>query len=273
MNTIEKSKVIDSNKFQQITIEILKDFDDVCRENNLRYSIAFGTLLGAVRHKGYIPWDDDIDVIMPRMDYIKFLSVAHEMKENHKLISIETEKDFMSPLAKIIDTNTVLHQKEHVAERIDLGVYIDVFVLDYIPESKKKTNRVYKVCNILQKGWSFCENGPSAQCSPILRMLRRCANRTKLARVFSILLNSYAKKIRVCNGMLSNLLFGYSDRSYYVMPENVFDQLEEYDFEKIKVLGLKDYDKYLTRWYGDYMELPPVESRVLHHSYEVYFRE
>ena len=130
-------KEIDLSEFKQIASGILYDFDSICRKHGIVYSITYGTLLGAVRHKGYIPWDDDIDIMMTRKEYNKFLSYGiGELEKNHKLLSLETTPEYESPLPKIIDTNTILHQLNHIPESIDLGVYIDIFLLDKVPINK-----------------------------------------------------------------------------------------------------------------------------------------
>ena len=128
-----------------ILLEILADFDRVCRENGIKYSIAYGTLLGAVRHRGFIPWDDDVDVLVLREDYEKLRKIlGEELEEGHRFICCEDEKRFTAPLAKIIDTRTVLRQLEHRSDRMDLGVYIDIFVLDYIPNDPEEREKTLK---------------------------------------------------------------------------------------------------------------------------------
>ena len=263
---------ITTKEYKKIATELLDDFDKVCRVHNIRYSIAYGTLLGAVRHKGFIPWDDDIDVIIPRADYYKLLEVRDELKENHQIVSIETNKKFTAPLAKLIDTYTILRQIGHAAEKIDLGVYVDIFVYDFIPENKDKTNLIYKTCNFMQKAWGFCEYEPNDKYPRIVNFFRGIANRSGLARKVAIIMDQYAKSRCKRSNYYSCLMYGYKNRKIYIVPQNEFNDLCDYTFEGVKVKGLSDYDKYLSCWYGDYMKLPPIEERVSGHSFEVYHK-
>ncbi len=258
-------------ELRQLETEILEDFHEVCKRNNLKYSIAFGTLLGAVRHGGFIPWDDDIDIIMPRPDYEKFIEIAnHQLKAEHRFISIEVEEKFMAPLAKIIHTKTSLYEKEH-ASRVVLGVYMDIFVYDGVPDKKRKRDRMFKTSILLEKGWSFCECAAYSKTAPLLRPARKLCNKTMLARLFSMEMNRRAKKYLFANSeyMANNMFLGenFHKRQANVFEAKEFEQLTEYQFEHLKVTGFKNYDLFLTRWYGDYMKLPPKDEQVSNHDF------
>lgn len=260
------------DEFKKIALGILINFDEVCKKNNIKYSLAYGTLLGAVRHKGYIPWDDDIDVMMSREDYIKFLGVRNEMESKYKVLALETEEQYASPLAKIVDTNTVLYQKGYGAGNIDLGIYVDIFVLDYVSEVLEERRKVYKKCDFLQKIWRFCAGNPNPKHSKIINVLRKRINRTDFAKKIAQKMNIYAQKMSVKSTILSNLLFGETDREIDIVYKNEFEELCFYDFEGMQFLGFKNFDFHLTKWYGNYMELPPIEKRVSGHSYDVFWR-
>ena len=138
----------------------MADFDRVCRENGIGYSIAYGTLLGAVRHHGFIPWDDDVDVVVTREDYNKLRRLLNsQLDENHCFVCAEDDKRFAAPLAKVIDKRTVLRQLEHHSDRMDLGVYIDIFVLDYIPDDPEKRLKALKKSVLMRKMWRFVITG------------------------------------------------------------------------------------------------------------------
>lgn len=268
---MDKKNELKIEELKQLETNILKDFDNVCKKNHLRYAIAFGTLLGAVRHGGFIPWDDDIDVIMPRPDYEKFIQIANEqLNADHKFISIEVEKRFMAPLAKIIDTRTRLYENEHVA-RVALGVYVDVFVYDGVWENVRKRDRAFKVAGVLEKGWSFCECAAYSRTTPVLRPVRRLCNKTMLARIFSLAMNRNAKKCSFEGSayMGNNMFFGldFQRRRSDVFETNEFHKLADYQFEDITVKGFENYDLFLTTWYGDYMKLPPKEQQVSNHDF------
>lgn len=262
-------KKIELEDIKKITKEILKDFDCVCRTNNIRYSIAYGTLLGAIRHNGFIPWDDDIDVIMPRPDFELFSDIWKEkLNPTHRFISIDNTREFMAPLAKIIDTRTVLKEEGHPS-RIKIGVYIDIFVYDGMPSEENLQRKIYKRVNLLQRGWSFGECYNKEKTNLFLRPIRLLCNQTNIARYISIYMNHFAKRYAFeSSEYMGNNMFGeYRDRSKYLFKSSEFNDLIDYNFDELVVLGFKEYDKFLSRWYGDYMQLPPKEKQVSNHDF------
>lgn len=269
-----QKKEVTAEEYKNLALDILIDFHDLCKKNNINYTLAFGTLLGAVRHKGFIPWDDDIDVIVMREDYEKLVLTANsQLKENHKWISIETNKDFTAPLAKIIDTNTELRQERHAAEKVPLGVYMDVFVYDIIPDNLTRRKIVYRKSIFLQKAWGFCENKPSKGDFWIIKFIRGLLNKTDFARFFSLKLRKNAIFCSIKGKYAANIMFGeHFNRAVYETPIEYLQDFEDYEFENYIFQGIKNYDYWLTRWYGEYMELPPIEERVGRHEYSVYYK-
>ena len=258
---------------KNLLTDILVDFDRVCRKNDIKYSIAYGTLLGAVRHKGFIPWDDDVDVLVTREEYERLRKILNEQLENeHCFVCTEDEKRFSAPLAKIIDKRTVLNQLEHHSDRMELGVYIDIFVLDYIPDDPAKREKTLKKSVLMRKIWSFAgtvnENNPAP-----VRALRKLLNRTSMARSAALYVNRWAEKNTKDRNALNILTFNDDAMYRYAMDASDLDELSEYEFEGHSFLGIKNYDKYLTLWYDDYMELPPEDKRVSHHLTEVFWKE
>ena len=140
-------KEICLEELKKIELEILIYIDKVCKENGLRYSLCDGTLLGAVRHNGFIPWDDDIDIMMPRPDYDKFLDVLRHNENRFKILSSEQE-DYYYTFSKVVDSETMLD--EYMYQPIaDMGVYVDVFPLEGMPSNsaarKKHFNRLHRL--------------------------------------------------------------------------------------------------------------------------------
>ena len=258
---------------KQVLVEILLDFDRVCRENDIKYSIAYGTLLGAVRHKGFIPWDDDIDVIVTRDEYNKIKEIMNDkLDDDHYFVCVENEKRFSAPLAKIIDRKTVLRQMGHYSDKMDLGVYIDIFTHDYLPNDPKERQKVYKKSVFLQKLWSFSGNNYD-NTNRVIHAMRSIANKTSLARRTSLYSNKWAESIRHDNDDLAPLTYGNLNRDKNLMQYKDLIDLTEYEFEGYKFAGIRDYDKYLSLWYGNYMQLPPEEDRVSLHPTEVYWKD
>ena len=145
-------------QMQSIEYNILKFIKDVCEKNHLCYYLAYGSLIGAVRHNGFIPWDDDIDILMPRIDYEKFVkAVEAEKHPYYKVISKETEENYTLPLPKVIDSRIELVENYCFIEKVVLGPYVDVFVLDGCGESEQQASNHFKTCYKIFKKWTIAD--------------------------------------------------------------------------------------------------------------------
>ena len=118
------------NELQKCQLEILKEFIRICKDNNLQYYLVGGTCLGAVRHKGFIPWDDDIDVAMPRDDYDKFITLQDQMKKPYFIQTYKSDKNYIYNFAKVRDSSTTFVENFFACSQMNHGVWIDVFPLD-----------------------------------------------------------------------------------------------------------------------------------------------
>ena len=138
-------KTINTEELKKIQVEILDYVDKFCEERNIKYSLYAGTLIGAVRHKGFIPWDDDIDIMMLRSDYERFLKELHEEKDSrYKILDFRYDHSYHYAFAKVIDSKTQL--REEVIDPYDgLGIYIDIFPIDVLPDNKLKIRLVYLI--------------------------------------------------------------------------------------------------------------------------------
>lgn len=139
--TLEEVKLLE--------LDALKFIDSVCKENGLIYFAAYGTLLGAIRHKGFIPWDDDIDIYMPRPDFIKFVEVINNYEHPYSIRSLN-DKDYFHAFAKLSDDRTYLIEKQFKSKSRELGVYVDIFILDGLPDDIKKHRSILKNVIVLQ---------------------------------------------------------------------------------------------------------------------------
>lgn len=263
---------IQFEEMKKIELNILIYFTEVCEENNLRYYLGGGTLLGAVRHKGFIPWDDDIDVMMPRPDFQKLLSLSIN-NENYNIIKPESVGYYYN-FAKLVDTRTILEEKG--IKRIDgLGVYIDIFPLDGMPETPDARKKRFKELNSIRKRINnTCLLKPKFHRNPFAYLNAcRIYNSNK-----NIDLSSLQKKY--LDSALKNsfddseFVFAaggaYGDRD--IFPGKWFEKEIELQFENLSVKAFNGYDFYLTQLYGDYMTLPPEDKRVTPHHTIVYFK-
>lgn len=269
-------RTVTLEEMKQIMLAMLVDFDAFCRSHQLRYYLVGGTLLGAVRHHGYIPWDDDVDVAMPREDYEKFAAIYNQEKTNpdFAFASYHQIPDLYVSSGKVYDTRTVL--KEHCDSDVQLGVYLDVFPLDNIGTTrqeaeafasealkyrKRLTRRTWMV-NAPGRAWyKNCAIAVLKLFSthqPVSTLVKEqdafCASRraTKLEPYVSI----------VCDALKPEILEGAW-----------FEQTTTMTFEGHNFAVPAAYDPILTVMYGDYMQLPPVKQRVTHHSYDVWYKD
>ena len=262
-------RYIDNTQFKNIALNILIDFDDLCRKNGIKYSLAYGTLLGAIRHKGYIPWDDDIDIIMLRSEYEKFVKVKDSLKREHTFISIETNPLYSASLAKIYNNKTVLKETLH-RDLCDIGVYIDIFVFDYVPENNIKRKYLYYQALACRKIWAFSTYFPKTKFC-LEKTMRNLAAKWQLGRKANLWLNRKLKQQNK-SALVCAMLFVYH-WDWETFSGDEVNELREIEFENHNFLCFKNYDIFLKRWYGDYMKLPPEIERVVGHSYTVYFNE
>lgn len=252
---------------QSQMLELLRIFKGLCEENRLRYFIMGGTLLGAVRHKGFIPWDDDADVSMPLDDYLKFNKLADKLPEHIEIQSEESDARYPFVFIKLCDTS---HEFDTGFPNKPKGVYIDIFPL--IPSKKlsRITKLRFEIVNVinyvLQVKLEWTDFVPYKKRLARIgyRLLNGfSANRLKKLRRKQIS-KIYDKKSRdtVCSpgGAYK------ADKEFY--PAEWFDETEMMAFENEQFAAPASRDAYLSRNYGNYMELPPLEQRKSSHKTE-----
>lgn len=239
---------------------ILKAVDTVCREHNLRYYIWAGTMIGAVRHKGFIPWDDDLDIAMPRPDYDRLIEHAAEwMPKSYEMVCAENDGVYPLPFAKIQDAGTTLIERMHL--KYLGGVYLDVFPIDGVPGGAvaRKLHfaryEYYKrVLYLLFRDPYKHGHGPS---SWVPLLCRRMCTLAGVQQRISRLLHSYSYDN-------CRLVADYDDGSKGAMDKNILGTPVPYTFEDTEVMGVADYDTYLSNKYGDYMTIPKHSAQRQH---------
>lgn len=264
--TIIKDNIITLPELKVIQMEVLTAIDEFCSANSIKYSLACGTLLGAARHKGYIPWDDDIDIYILRADYMRLMSLFPNIyKGRYKLVSIERDKKWDRTSAKAYDIRTNFYEP---GQSYHLGVNIDIFPIDDVPDGENEWNSFDKkrayIIKLLDIGRYGKVSSNRFSCKRLAVQLFFCL---VSCRQLANLLNKYVQKFNKCN---------YSrcfESCTAVLVENpfpkaLFDDLILLPFEDHEYYGFADYDTYLAASYGNWRELPPEEKRVSHHVYK-----
>lgn len=264
-------KYLDSSEQKALLMEMFDYVDSFCRNEGIKYFLLGGTLIGAVRHKGFIPWDDDIDICMLREDYQKFINSFYDRNGRYRLICPENDKLYYLPMAKVIDNSTEL--SEAVPGGENLGLYLDVFPIDNCPgdyddacsfgESLKLYRSIITVKNLsISKDRKMVKNIELL----ILKIVCLPINRRKMINKVISIATKYQGKQTEYVGEL--LLMPYGKREIY--KKEWFSDLIELEFEGKMFYAPIGYHDILSTCFGNYMELPPEEKRVSHHDIKVW---
>ncbi len=257
-------RITDIKELRSVQLGILDDIHDFCTERGIRYFLSCGTLIGAVRHKGYIPWDDDLDLYMPREDYERFLSEFESRSGHCRVLDPDKEERYFYTFAKVVDTRTLLVETETEGYRI--GVYVDVFPVDYVTDDMRVRRRVfrrkrllYKIrrCKISQK--NYLKSALAYWCYRLLPVSVGALDR----------LISRMVVLREPTFTVANMTEAGPGIDACLPAKDIEDSVDIL-FEGKLYKTMIGYRDYLARTYGDYMTLPPVEKRVTH-SFEAYW--
>lgn len=269
-------KNIDLKEIQNIEISMLKELKSICKKLNINYYLCGGTLLGAVRHKGFIPWDDDIDVLMKREDYEKLENYFKENNnsyKHYKLLSLNLCDDYYYTMMKLIDMNTFM-QETGVKSIKNFGVYLDIFPLDGFPDNKFVGKIHLKKLNILKKMNYMAYTDKLETNLKLLRPLKWLIFKfSKIlgARRIALKAEKIAKKYKIDN---SNIIaYTAIGEKRELLPKKIYEEISWYEFNGEKHSSIKNYDAYLSSMYGDYMKLPPKDKQVTHHKYIAYYKK
>ncbi len=266
-------KELNLSEIKEIQLKILDEVASFCEKNDIKYSLSFGTLLGAVRHKGYIPWDDDIDIMMPRPDYDRFISTFQVSRNDLKVKSFLNDKNYPYPFAKVESVKSKLI--EDIDITYDIGVNIDVFPIDGVPKERKfnsffKILKIKKTILLLQiikidfRKRSFIKNLTLYFFKILFKMIS-----TKLV-ISSI--NNQISKYKFFESEHVMLSCFLETKKHQKLEREIYEKFVKIEFETNKYKVIKYYDEYLKMQYGDYMCLPPVDQRQTHHTFKAYLR-
>lgn len=255
---------------QEKALSILKALVNLLEKHNLNYCLAFGTLLGAVRHQGFIPWDDDIDIFMPREDYNKLVNLAEsEIPYPYKLHEITRQDDYFELYAKFVDTSIHIQLVEQQRRKgNDKYLWVDVFPLDALPADTKVIEKIKKKSILLRRLYKLSISDASFSRSPVknfvIKFFTKILNYKKLYNAFlktisSPCFSSPEYFVSACE----------MNKTFYLYPADLFlvENFKKILFEDSYFNAPSDFDKYLTIQYGSYMELPPEAERVSDHNF------
>lgn len=265
-------KEIDLSELKIIQMDILSAIDEFCVANNLKYSMAGGTMIGAIRHKGYIPWDDDIDIYFLREDYERFLKIfPKNYKGCYDLVSLGNNEKWDRPYANVYDNRTQII--ENANNSMIIGVNIDVYPIDDVPDSKEKWLRIKKIHNILYYivivktlRWNRKRFFLYNYLLYFVKLLFLPVSQRRLASW----MNRYSQRN---NGKGYNHVFEMVQGNGLKGPflKSDFSKITRYKFEDRQFMGFSNYDDFLGNSFGNYMELPPEEKRISTHGFKAYW--
>ena len=262
---------------QEISLEILRTVADICEAQGLRYALIYGTLIGAVRHHDYIPWDDDVDIMMPRPDYNKLLAYLAEHISEYPHLQVfnrDTCKRYPYMITRISDDRYVIDVENEAP--YGMGVFIDIYPYDGLGDTKEeairyglKGDRLSSLCYQASRKRFAMENTKS----PIRKLLKlpvflaaKLVGKDWFQRKLEALANVKDYDTSEYVGCVIWLSWGEKD----IFPRKWFDETVMMPFGKYTFRVPKEYDRVLRHEYGDYMQLPPEEERIGHHYYKVY---
>ena len=262
--------ITDVNEMRKIQMDILLFIHQFCIDNHIQYSLAWGTMLGAIRHKGYIPWDDDIDIMMTRPEYDRFCKLFHDDRSVYKLYDVHTDKKWIYPFAKISDERTIRVEKNALDE---IGINIDVFPIDYYADS-------YEDAMIALKRMKFWKK------IYVAKILRSYTGMSLLKNIIYHLykipcslipLRYVLKKFNEISCVTAKNKTAYCGflvkaDGTTILKSKLFDNFTDYQFENYVFKGIEDYDYYLKATYGDYMTPPPMGQREVHEVVGMYWK-
>ena len=266
-------KKIQLEEQQTIMLDILRCFDNLCRDNDVKYTLIGGSLIGAIRHKGFIPWDDDIDVAMTKDNFDKILPILKKEKGRYQLLSSMSSKNAFI-FEKFVDTKTYATEPNMLYEDPSYGVYLDIFTLHNVPDDEKEREKTINKSKLLVSLFSR----------------KKLSKEESLKQNFLRFFKNIVSKIigyKRLNRMAEKHFGKYDDRDtkfatfnwplYSNKQETRSNQdFREYidaDFEDMKAMIVKNYDNVLRETFGDYMKMPPKEKRVNKHGIKAYWRD
>ena len=267
-----EKKYLSLEEYHAVLFDMLKQVDSICHAERLRYFLSGGTLLGAIRHKGFIPWDDDIDLMMPRPDYEIFLKRAEKRLPKRYILAFpDRTKDYSQPWIRIFDTRVAVDDSG-MQRTLTRSLFVDIFPIDGLPSNRTLSN----LCFTRVRAWDIllkCARRKALYPDERLKWLKKpmmALTRVRPLPKYAVSLNKSARRCSFERahyaGVLATTHYGSRER----MPVEVFRGSVQVPFEGGFFPAPIGYDTYLSRLYGDYMQLPPEDKRVSQHNLHAY---
>lgn len=243
-------------------LDIMSEIDKVCTENSITYTIGGGTLLGAVRHKGFIPWDDDIDVFIERADYDKLIALLRQSDCDWLSILDDNVEGYYYPFAKAVDNRTVAKSELSATKH---GIWVDIFPMENVPDNRLRRKIFLKCCQffravIIAMTTDFSAVGISGKglTKHILDFMAKAIGYKRTYKIISKFMRKHNASLSECEAV------AWTPYGREYIEKSLMQDVSNYDFEDKKFKGITNYDIYLQRTYGDYMQLPPENKRQNH---------
>ena len=263
-------KQVTAREARTIMLDILLDVSRFCDENNLTYFLAYGSLIGAVRHKGFIPWDDDIDLLMPRPDYDRFMELYRT--KGHYSLQSPMDKGAVHEWIKISDDRTLKIEAVDYSVCKPLGVNIDIFPIDGQPDNmetfRRETDERMRLHHRIEIITRPLKGFPLK--GKIATLVYRLIGVRHYLKKYNQSATKYPYETASYVGYTNPYPWKlYSDRH----PKSLFEGRVKVPFEGYEFWAPAGYDTFLRNIYGDYMQLPPVEKQVTHHDHTLYWKD
>lgn len=260
------------------TVKVLKKIHEICEANNLKYWLAFGTLIGAIRHKGFIPWDDDLDIWMPRDDFEKFKEICRTQDlGNYKLCDRTNTNNytFYIPRFSNMDYKYITTTKNR--KEFDIGIFVDIYPVDNFCNNESDSKSLLRKVIKKNQKYEIYVNGKSYtdtfSLKSYIKQIIHCFLKVRYGKNYNLKIDQEIDSLIKKNTSESDKYIGmvaWITMEWFCQFErDILDESILVDFENEKFWIPAKYDEILKAYYGDYMKLPPEKDRVPHHEYKI----
>ncbi len=274
MKEKDRQYITHIDELRKIQLGALDALVDYCHAHELTYYLTGGTLLGAVRHQGFIPWDDDVDIVIPRPDYEKLLKLSGGvLSPNHRILSFEKNTNHCRLYYRVVDIRTG-YQDKYYGRKYESSMGIDVFPVDGVPEDKSVRQQHFKDIKALRQKFIYSVAAPFKATNPvkaIIKTLVMLPCKLVGSRTYYKRINEIVSRYPYETSDMVALSIGYYN-SKELLKKKQYGIPVMLTFEGKQYAAPQDYKQYLINLYGDYMKLPPEEQQVPHHSFHVWYK-